>query len=438
LDFWFLRFWFFVCQCRTKMPRPEVDLEQLKDQILDLQRSGASSSAILNFVRSKGVQISQRTLQRRILGWGASEGVSYNLEQYEEDILEWWSQGQTNEQIIQSLAVRHNIQISLSTLTRYLRRAELQRYHEVSDEALQLVRFYFLQYGFKDTSILRELAKRKIHMSKRMLQSLRLQSGLKRRYRTTEEREQALQIAKDFIEQDLQSTSVIRGFGRQYLYHYVRFQAGVLVGKNLLYEHYKERFPDLVYQRRLGNWRHRTDFKVPGPNFLWALDGYEKLKVFGFQIYACIDAYSRAIIWIYVGPSATTSISTLKQFLRTISESGVRPFFTRSDHGKETPLWVSAQATLAEAAQTVVSYEDEDGNVHIHRQGDRIESCHIWATSTRNVRIESWFRRLRNGATDRWIVSPIVRDKLESYETNNTFRYLVVNLSTVAFLAQVI
>lgn len=398
------------------MPRVPVDLEQYKAQILDLQSSGVNHETILNFVRDLGITISLRTLQRRIASWNPTP--HHNLEQYREQILEWWDDAQTYEEILQKLAVR-DVCISQRTLGRCLEQWELtggRKLVNPSDELLLLVRLYFFQYGFKDESILRELRKRHYKLSRRRLQALRLEFGMKRRYRTDEERQEALQTAKDFIDQDLQRTSAIRGFGRQYLYHYVRYQAGILVGKNLLYDHYKERFPDLVQQRRLGNWRHRTDFKVPGPNFLWALDGYEKLKAFGFQVYACVDAYSRAIIWIYVGPSATTSISTLKQYLRTVSESGVRPFFTRSDHGKETPLWVSAQATLAQVDQTEISYEDELGDVHIHRQGDKIESCHIWATSIRNVRIESWFRRLRFGATDRWIVSR--PNKSKTYETN--------------------
>src|SRR5438067_109121 len=45
----------------------------------------------------------------------------------------------------------------------------------------------------------------------------------------------------------------------------------------------------------------RGEYVVPGPNFVWSVDGYEKLSQYGFQIYACIDAFSRYIIWIYVG-----------------------------------------------------------------------------------------------------------------------------------------
>lgn len=31
---------------------------------------------------------------------------------------------------------------------------------------------------------------------------------------------------------------------------------------------------------------------IPGPNYLWSLDGYDKLKAYEIQVYACIDAHS--------------------------------------------------------------------------------------------------------------------------------------------------
>lgn len=34
---------------------------------------------------------------------------------------------------------------------------------------------------------------------------------------------------------------------------------------------------------------------------MWYLDGYDKLKLFGFAIYGVIDGYSRRILWLNVG-----------------------------------------------------------------------------------------------------------------------------------------
>eukprot|EP00731_Ephydatia_muelleri_P032184 Em0023g691a len=35
-----------------------------------------------------------------------------------------------------------------------------------------------------------------------------------------------------------------------------------------------------------------------GPNWCWHIDGYDKLKPFGFPIHVCIDGFSRKIIWL--------------------------------------------------------------------------------------------------------------------------------------------
>jgi hypothetical protein len=42
--------------------------------------------------------------------------------------------------------------------------------------------------------------------------------------------------------------------------------------------------------------RKKGEYIVPSPDFIWSIDGHDKLSQWGFQIYACIDAYSRNII----------------------------------------------------------------------------------------------------------------------------------------------
>lgn len=51
----------------------------------------------------------------------------------------------------------------------------------------------------------------------------------------------------------------------------------------------------------MGQRKPRGEYIVDGPNAVWSVDGYEKLANWGIQIYAAIDAYSRYIIWFYVG-----------------------------------------------------------------------------------------------------------------------------------------
>jgi hypothetical protein len=57
--------------------------------------------------------------------------------------------------------------------------------------------------------------------------------------------------------------------------------------------------PDGIERRKRRRllWRR---YSTPGPNCLWHVDGYDKLKPYGFAIHAAIDGYSRRILWIEV------------------------------------------------------------------------------------------------------------------------------------------
>ncbi|KAL5491776.1 hypothetical protein EMCRGX_G017134 [Ephydatia muelleri] len=42
----------------------------------------------------------------------------------------------------------------------------------------------------------------------------------------------------------------------------------------------------------------RRTYVNKGPNWCWHINGYVKLKPFGFPIHACIDGFSQKIIWL--------------------------------------------------------------------------------------------------------------------------------------------
>jgi hypothetical protein len=84
--------------------------------------------------------------------------------------------------------------------------------------------------------------------------------------------------------------------------------------------------------------RHREEYIVPGPDYIWSLDGHDKLSDWGIEIYAAIDAYSRFIIWIYVGISNRTEQSVAVQYNSTIAQTGYHPRILWTDLGKETLL----------------------------------------------------------------------------------------------------
>jgi hypothetical protein len=44
----------------------------------------------------------------------------------------------------------------------------------------------------------------------------------------------------------------------------------------------------------------RRKYTARGPNYVWHLDGYDKLKPFGFCVHGAIDGFSRRIMWLEV------------------------------------------------------------------------------------------------------------------------------------------
>ena len=51
-------------------------------------------------------------------------------------------------------------------------------------------------------------------------------------------------------------------------------------------------------ERRAYNFNHRPrgEYIVPGLNYIWSLDGHDKLKAWGIEIYSAIDAFSWYIV----------------------------------------------------------------------------------------------------------------------------------------------
>lgn len=118
------------------------------------------------------------------------------------------------------------------------------------------------------------------------------------------------------------------------------------------------------------------------------MDGYLKLAPYGIEIYAAIDAYSRYILWIYVGITSRTAVSVLRQFLEAVQVVKHQPRIVRSDRGTETVLLAEAQHKLQKSRHPEAQLTD----------------CYIYGTSTANQRIEAWWNQLSKGLLFRWRV----------------------------------
>ena len=62
--------------------------------------------------------------------------------------------------------------------------------------------------------------------------------------------------------------------------------------------------PEGIAARKRHRLRRRQ-YKSKGPNFVWHIDSYDKLKPYGIAINGCIDGFSINFVWL---EASTTNI----------------------------------------------------------------------------------------------------------------------------------
>ncbi|KAL5506500.1 hypothetical protein EMCRGX_G008155 [Ephydatia muelleri] len=140
-----------------------------------------------------------------------------------------------------------------------------------------------------------------------------------------------------------------------------------------------------------------------GPNWCWHMDGYDKLKPFGFPIHACIDGFSRKILWLEVATTNNDPYVVAHFYLRAVLKLAGCPTLVRADCGTEN--------VVAALCQMVLRHEHPDTNAGKY--------SFLFGSSIRNSRIESWWSQLRKSRNDWWInfFKTLVSDRL--YDPDN-------------------
>jgi hypothetical protein len=311
-----------------------------------------------------------------------------DLTQYQLELCGLFHEGLTFDQLSTYLLETYQLNINTRTLKRRFQAWEVRRRipAQVEDAAKRRIQILFFEVGLEDSDILTILHKEGFQIGRYTLVRLRFELGLRRRVRGVEQCQEADQLVRRLVAEELEK-GVIDGYGRRYLYTHFR-QRGHIVARDRLFEAYRTMNFEAVERRKRDLQRHRGEYIVPGPNFVWSIDGYCKLRPYGVEIYACIDAYSRYIVWVYVGISASTAVSCAHQFFEALEEVELQPRFVRSDRGVETVMLADAHYQL----QT--SYEPDL----------EFQECYLYGTSTANQRIEAWWQQLSKGLIFRWRV----------------------------------
>ncbi|XP_051809374.1 uncharacterized protein LOC127535418 [Acanthochromis polyacanthus] len=120
-------------------------------------------------------------------------------------------------------------------------------------------------------------------------------------------------------------------------------------------------------------------YSSAGPNHVWHVDGYDKLKPYGFGISGCIDGFSRKVLWLRCAASNNDPVVISQIYLNCVAEGGIIPTRLRTDCGTENGTMAAIHCTLRS------SHTDDYAGA----------ASHLYGSSMVNQRIESWWSYFR-------------------------------------------
>ena len=124
-----------------------------------------------------------------------------------------------------------------------------------------------------------------------------------------------------------------------------------------------------------------------GRNWVWHLDGYDKLKPFGFEIHGCIDGYSRRVLWLNILRSNKDPKEVCIPFINYLAViKGVPPKIV-ADRGTENVFITGSQRFLRR------NHEDDLAG-HLSS---------LLRNFIANQKIEAFWSQFRRSCADWWI-----------------------------------
>lgn len=268
------------------------------------------------------------------------------------------------------------IPLSIGVLDRYLPALDKNMGNICRNELIE--RYFSL--GFQQAEILLFLVvNHGIVLSIRQLKRILARRGLRRRLNTAD-----LGTVLSAIEEELKGSGSVIGYRR--MWQKLITERHLVVSKETV-RHALRLLNPAAVDNRLRHRLQRRQYRGRGPNFIWHIDGYDKLKPFGFCIHGCIDGFSRRIMWLEVGTSNNDPSIVSKYFVDCIREIGGTPRILRSDCGTENVYVAGIQQFLR--------LDSSDSFA--------AEKSFMYGKSTSNQRIEAWWSQLRRGGTDWWI-----------------------------------
>jgi len=329
------------------------------------------------------------------------------LDIYQDFILDQLSRKESLTSILSYLRETHQIQVSLRTLSRRLKEwnAPQRRVYTVKSPGIEeALRHHFFERGASDDQLVSLLRRDGFTVSKTGVVKLRRSMDIYRRHDETGI-EIRLAELRAFFDTPSPSQVLLPLLGRRALPVFLRQNARLHIPERPLFKAVQEMYPQECRARLDAIRRRRGGFTLPGPNCVWSVDGYCKLERFGFEIYAAIDAYSRYILWAFVGDSARTERAVAEQYLTAVKEHGFTPLVVRSDKGVETTTMAGLHFLLAQGSKSqrpLKPRRNATGQVEFVLPGEGDEPNTYLDASTIDPTIRFWGRDRPLGFKDVW------------------------------------
>ena len=158
------------------------------------------------------------------------------------------------------------------------------------------------------------------------------------------------------------------------------------VSRTIVAQVMKDLDPAGLDARRRRTLRRRLYYSK-GPNWVWHLDGYDKLKPFGFEIHGCIDEYSRRVLWLNIIRSNKDPKEVCNLFVNYLTVIKGVPRKLVADRGTENVFIAGSQRFLRR------NHEDDLAG-HL---------SFLFGKSIANQRIEAFWSQFRRSCADWWI-----------------------------------
>ncbi|KAF3836224.1 hypothetical protein F7725_028782, partial [Dissostichus mawsoni] len=168
--------------------------------------------------------------------------------------------------------------------------------------------------------------------------------------------------------------------------HLRAIQQGLVVSQDSIRRIIKLVDQQGVELRRAHRLRRRQ-YRCRGPNALWHMDGYDKLKPYGIAINGCIDSFSRYVLWMEAYTTKSDPKVVASYFIKTVSGIGGCPERICADKGTEKVSVEEMQMFLRRN----------------HPDSFAGERSFLYGRSTANQRIEGWWGILRKQSAQFWM-----------------------------------